>query len=165
MTSIQFSEQLMGMEPSMLSYAYHLRLDREDAKDLVQDTFLKAIMNKDKFVDVGYLKAWTFTIMRNTFINNYRHNTLRKIYCDRTEDSFFINQIKSQEADSPDSAYSYKEIYQSIDKLNDKLRVPFKMYITGLKYREIAESTNTRVGTVKSRIFMARKVLMNFLSE
>jgi RNA polymerase sigma factor (sigma-70 family) len=163
MTTTQFSQQLVGLEQSLLKYAFHLRLDSDDARDLVQDTFLKAILNRDKFVDDGYLKAWTFTIMRNTFINNYRHNVMRRTLCDRTDESFYINQTKSPASDNPDSAYSFKEINKSIEQLKDKLRIPFKLYVEGYKYKEIADTTRLKVGTVKSRIFLARKALMNHL--
>ena len=163
MTATEFTTQLMDLEQSLLKYAYRLRLDKSDAKDLVQETFLKAILSRDKFVDTGYLKAWTITIMRNTFINNYRHNVLHNSHCDRTEDSFFINQTKSSGADNPDSVYTVKEINKSIEQLKDKFRVPFKMYIEGYKYKEIADTAKLKIGTVKSRIFLARKVLMNQL--
>jgi len=164
MTATQFCEQLVGLEATLLKYAFHLRLDNDDARDLVQETFLKAILNREKFVDDGYLKAWTFTIMRNTFINNYRHNVMQKTSCDRTEESFYINQTKSSASDNPDSVYSFKEINKSIEQLKDKLKIPFKMYIEGYKYKEIADTTKLKVGTVKSRIFLARKVLMNHLT-
>lgn len=165
MTALEFCDQLLGLEQSLLKYAYHLRLDKADAKDLVQETFLKAILNREKFVDTGYLKAWTFTILRNTFINNYRHNVLQNTYCDRTDDSFFVNQKKAPSSDTPDSAYSFIEINQSIEQLNVKFRVPFKMYIEGYKYKEIAETIKLKLGTVKSRIFLAKKLLMNQLNK
>jgi RNA polymerase sigma-70 factor (ECF subfamily) len=165
MNATTFGRQLLDLEQSLLKYAYHLRPDLADAKDLVQETFLKAILSRDKFVDSGYLKAWTFTILRNTFINNYRHTALQKTRCDRTDESFFINQTRSSAADNPDSVYSAKEITHNIDQLKDNLKVPFKMYIAGYKYREIADSINLKVGTVKSRIFLARKVLMNRLCD
>ena len=165
MTAIEFCEQLLNLEHSLLKYAYRLRLNRTDAKDLVQETFLKVLMSRDKFVDTGYLKAWTFTIMRNTFINNYRHNILQNTCCDSTDESFFINQKKSSGSDDPDSAYSVIEITHSIEQLNDKFRIPFKMYIEGYKYKEIADTVNLKIGTVKSRIFLARKVLMNHLRK
>jgi RNA polymerase sigma-70 factor (ECF subfamily) len=161
MNATEFTTQLLDLEQSLLKYASHLRLDNSDARDLVQETFLKAILSRDKFVDTGYLKAWTITIMRNTFINNYRHNVLHNSHCDRTEDSFFINQTKSSGSDNPDSVYTVKEINKSIEQLKDKFRVPFKMYVAGFKYREIADTINLKVGTVKSRIFLARKLLMN----
>lgn len=165
MTTTEFCVQLVNLEGSLLKYANQLRLDNSDAKDLIQETFLKAILNRDKFVDTGFLKAWTLTIMRNTFINNYRHNAMQKTYCDRVDESSFINMTKSSCSENPDSVYSYKEITQSIEQLKDKYRVPFKMYVDGFKYREIADTTNLKVGTVKNRIFLARKALMNQLTR
>jgi RNA polymerase sigma-70 factor, ECF subfamily len=164
MNSIDFSEQLLGMEKSLQKYAYRLTSDNAEARDLVQDTFLKAILNREKFIDKGFLKAWTFTIMRNTFINNYRHTTLQNTRCDRQDDSFQTIQTISSDSDSPDSAYSVIEINQKIDLLKDTFRVPFKMYIAGFRYKEIADRINLNLGTVKSRIFLARKILMNQLS-
>jgi RNA polymerase sigma-70 factor (ECF subfamily) len=165
MNATEFTAQLLDLEQSLLKYACHLRLDNSDARDLVQETFLKAILSRDKFVDTGYLKAWTITIMRNTFINNYRHNVLHNTHCDRIDESFLINQTKASGADNPDSVYTVKEINKSIEQLKDKFRVPFKMYVAGFKYREIADTINLKVGTVKSRIFLARKLLMNQLER
>ena len=164
MTSIEFSQQLLDMEQSLQKYAYRLTLDNADSRDLVQETFLKAILNRDKFVDNGYLKAWIFTIMRNTFINRYRHNALQNAYCDRPEELFKIMQTKSSDSENPDSAYSVIEISQKIEQLKENFRVPFKMYIAGYRYREIADKINLNIGTVKSRIFLARKILMSQLS-
>jgi len=165
MTAIEFCDQLLDLEPSLLKYAYHLRLSNSDAKDLVQETFLKILSSREKFVDNGYLKAWTFTIMRNTFINNYRRNVLQKTYYDRTYESFLINQTIASGSDNPDSAYSVTELTQSIAQLNVKFRVPFKMYIEGYKYSEISDKIKLKLGTVKSRIFLARKLLMNQLNR
>lgn len=159
-----FYEQLIDLEQSLLKYASHLRLDNSDAKDLVQETYLKAILNRDKFVNTGYLKAWAITIMKNTFINNYRHNLMHNNYYDRIDESSFINQIKSSGSDDPDAVYTVGEINKCIERLRDKFRVPFKMYIAGYRYREIADTFNLRIGTVKSRIFLARKILMTQLT-
>lgn len=161
MTAIEFSDQLVDLEPSLLKYAYHLRLSNSDAKDLVQETLLKILSKRDQFVDTGYLKAWSFTIMRNTFINNYRRNVLHKTHCYRIDESFLSNQTVASGSDNPDSTYSFIELTQSIEQLNVKFRVPFKMYIEGYKYSEIADTIKLKLGTVKSRIFLARKLLMN----
>jgi RNA polymerase sigma-70 factor (ECF subfamily) len=164
MEANEFYNQLLNLEQSLMNYAYRLKLGNDDARDLVQETYLKALLNREKFVDNGYLKAWTITIMRNTFINNYRHNVLHNTHCDRTEESFYINQTKCSGSDNPDSIYSVTEITKNIEQLKDKFRVPFKMYVAGYRYREIANTINLNIGTVKSRIFLARKVLMNNLS-
>jgi RNA polymerase sigma-70 factor, ECF subfamily len=164
MEANEFYNQLLNLEQSLMNYAYRLKLGNDDARDLVQETYLKALLNRNKFVDNGYLKAWTITIMRNTFINNYRHNVLHNTHCDRTEESFYINLTKCSGSDNPDSIYSVTEITKNIEQLKDKFRVPFKMYVAGYRYREIANTINLNIGTVKSRIFLARKVLMNQLS-
>jgi RNA polymerase sigma factor (sigma-70 family) len=164
MEANEFYNQLLDLEQSLMNYAYRLKLGNDDARDLVQETYLKALLNRNKFVDNGYLKAWTITIMRNTFINNYRHNVLHNTHCDRTEESFYINLTKCSGSDNPDSIYSVTEITKNIEQLKDKFRVPFKMYVAGYRYREIANTINLNIGTVKSRIFLARKVLMNQLS-
>ncbi|MGC1389533.1 MAG: RNA polymerase sigma factor [Bacteroidales bacterium] len=158
---IEFSEQLSGLEQSLMKYAYHLKLSNDDARDLVQETFLKALLSREKYVDTGFLKAWTMTIMRNTFINSYRHNVLHNTHCDRTDEEYYINQTKCSGSDDPDSVYSVMEITKSIEQLKGKFRVPFKMYVAGYRYREIADKFNLNLGTVKSRIFLARKVLIN----
>ena len=160
MTAIEFSEQLLSMESSLLKYANRFKLGYADSRDLVQETFLKAILNRDKFVDNGFFKAWTYTIMRNTFINNYRHNVLHKIHSDRTDESLSARQILSPDSDNPDSSYSENEINQKIGQLKDNFRIPFQMYIAGYKYREIADAVNLNIGTVKSRIFLTKKLLM-----
>jgi RNA polymerase sigma-70 factor (ECF subfamily) len=165
MTAIEFSEQLLDLERSLLKFAYRLSLNNTDAKDLLQETFLKVLMSWDKFVNNGNLKAWTFTIMKNTFINNYRHIVRQNTYCDHTNESFFINQIKSSGSDNPDSAFSVLEITQNIELLTDKFRIPLKMYIDGYRYKEIADALSLKIGTVKSRIFLSRKQMMNQLSR
>lgn len=159
MSENEFGKQLMGLEKGLFTYARSLKLNTDDAKDLVQETFLKAILNRDKYADKGYLKAWTISIMRNTFINNYRRNTLINAKTDHTTDSYLINQSTAVAPENPDSAYSLKEISNSIEQLNKKFRIPFRMYIDGYKYKEIAEKTKVNIGTVKSRIFFARKLL------
>ncbi len=161
MTAIEFSEQLLGMESSLLKYANRFKLGYADSQDLVQETFLKAILNRDKFVDNGFFKAWTYTIMRNTFINSYRHNLLHDIHPDRIDDSLSARLIISPDSYNPDSSISVNEINQKIGKLKDNFREPFQMYLAGYKYREIADAINLNIGTVKSRIFLAKKQLMH----
>jgi RNA polymerase sigma-70 factor (ECF subfamily) len=110
------------------------------------------------------MKAWTISIMRNTFINNYRRNTLVSQKADQTDESYFINLTTSVAQENPDSEYSFKEITNNIELLNKKFRIPFKMYVEGYKYKEISETMKVKIGTVKSRIFFARKELKDQLS-
>jgi RNA polymerase sigma-70 factor, ECF subfamily len=164
MTSIEFCSQLLSLETCMLKFAYRLNLKRADAKDLVQDTYLRVLMSQNKYVDNQKFKAWTLTIMKNTFLDNYRRS-LRKIsYSDNINESSIIIKSETAASDNPDSVYSAEEITQSIEKLNEKFRIPFKMFINGYKYTEIADELNLKIGTVKSRIFLSRKQLMTQLN-
>ena|SRR5664279_1295523 len=165
MTEVKFTEQLLEMEQSLTKYATHFKLGSADSRDLVQETYLKAILNREKFVDNRYLKAWVFTIMRNTFINNYRQNLLHKTFYEHDDESFSFKQTMTSDSTNPDSALSVIEINQKIEQLRECFREPFKMYIAGFRYKEIAEKININIGTVKSRIFLARKLLISQLNN
>jgi RNA polymerase sigma-70 factor (ECF subfamily) len=160
MTSIEFCSNLLSLEQSLLRYAYRLNLKRADAKDLVQETYLRVLINREKYVDNKKFKSWAFTIMKNTFVDSYRRSQRRNINSDQITENYFINVAEPVGSDNPDSAFHASEISQNIDNLNDKLRVPFKMYVDGYKYTEIADELNMKIGTVKNRIFMSRKQLM-----
>jgi len=157
--AVEFGSQLIKLKESLMRFAFSLTGNKDDTHDLVQETFLKALTHSDKFVDESNLKAWTSTIMKNIFINNYRLNIRQNIYRDQTKESFFINQKTSACRDDPASVYSVLEITRNIEQLKDKFRIPFKMHINGYKYREIANELDLNIGTVKSRIFNSRKQL------
>jgi RNA polymerase sigma factor (sigma-70 family) len=163
MTAIEFQYKLTGLKDNLQYFAYTLTSNQEDAKDLVQDTFLKALLNRDKFEDDTNMKAWTFTIMKNTFINNYRRNLRTNALIDTTEDLYYLNLPKEAGIPSPESQLSLKDIQKTVSKLDDDQRVPFEMHTQGYKYKEIADSLQISIGTVKSRIFFGRKKMMDDL--
>lgn len=146
-------------------YAISLTYNQEDANDLVQDTYLKIMQYEDYFKDGTNLKAWCYTIMRNTFINQYRRNQKYKLVFDTTDDlSYWENSI-SNTSDSADINYSVSEINKQIQSLSEEKRKPLEMYIDGYKYKEIADEMNLSIGTVKSRIFFSRQQLMKQLED
>jgi len=165
MTPHEFNNNLIGMKTNLQRFALSLTYDRDTALDLVQDTYLKAITNKDKFVDYTNLKAWVFTIMKNTFINNYRRNTKENTIIDGTKDLYYLNQPHDKGFISPESNFSEAEIEKAIDSLDDEFRIPFRMHIDGFKYKEIADELGLKIGTVKSRIFFTRQKLMHLLKD
>lgn len=165
MTALEFNHQLISLEDKLSRFALSLTANREDAKDLLQETMLKAIAYRDQFVQYTNLKAWTYTIMKNTFINNYRRNIRQNTTFDNTKDLYFLNQNRDTQNVSPDSTYSTQEISRVIDSLDDDFRVPFKMHTEGYKYKEIAQKLDLKIGTVKSRIFFTRKKLMEALKD
>lgn len=110
MTAIEFRYKLIDMQKSLMRFAYSLTGNKDDAKDLVQETSLRSLKYCDKFIHEFNFKAWTFTIMKNTFINAYRKSIIQNIYRDQSEESFLINQTKSAFSENPESTYSVLEM-------------------------------------------------------
>ncbi|HAX92394.1 MAG TPA: RNA polymerase subunit sigma [Bacteroidales bacterium] len=165
MTAQEFNSSLIEMKSNLQRFAMSLTSDRDTALDLVQDTYLKAITYKEKFVDYTNLKAWVFTIMKNTFINNYRRNVKENTIIDGTQDLYYLNMPHDKGFISPESNYAQGEIEKAIESLSDEFRIPFKMHIEGFKYHEIGDKLGLKIGTVKSRIFFTRQKLMHMLSD
>lgn len=165
MTAIQFNNRLLSLQDRLLFFAYSLTSNDDDARDLLQETLLKALMYKNQFADNTNFKAWVFTIMKNTFINSYRRNQKSRRAFDGTEDSINLAQNKIKTSETPDSHISVQEMEQKIEQLDDDFRVPFKMHTDGFKYKEIAEELDLPLGTVKSRIFFTRKKLQEALAQ
>lgn len=165
MTSFEFNNRLIGMKPILQRYAMRLTTDRDNALDLVQDTYLKAIAHRDKFADYSNLKSWVFTIMKNTFINDYRRNVVKNSFLNSSQDLHYINVPHEKGYPSPESTYNASEIEKAIDSLCDEFRIPFRMHLEGFKYREIADNLNLKMGTVRSRIFFSRQKLMAILKD
>lgn len=165
MTAVEFNYQLTNLSGNLQRFALSLTSNSEDAKDLLQETFAKAITYRDKFEDNTNLKAWTFTIMKNTFINNYRRNVKANTTFDNTDDLYYLNLNSQATNQTPDSEFSVKEIKRNINELSDDFRLPFMMHTQGYKYKEIADKLDLKIGTVKSRIFFTRKKLMEKLKD
>lgn len=162
---MEFNNELINMEDSLERFALSLTSNREEAKDLLQETYLKALTYREKFVEFTNLKAWAYTIMKNTFINNYRKSVRENTTVDNTKDLYYLNNSKESHLERPDSEYSIGEINKAIDKLDDDFKVPFRMHTEGYKYKEIADKLDLKIGTVKSRIFFTRKKLMDSLQD
>jgi RNA polymerase sigma-70 factor, ECF subfamily len=163
MTKIEFNHKLIDLQKRLLKYAYNLTLNKDDAQDLVQETSLKVLKYCDKFSSGSNFNAWVYTIMKNTFINNYRRSEHYNIFSDQNNEGFFMSCIKAPNSYDPDSIYSFKELEESIEELNEKLKLPFQMHHNGFKYSEIAKKLDLNIGTVKSRIFFSRKTLIKQL--
>ncbi|MDE6417788.1 MAG: RNA polymerase sigma factor [Duncaniella sp.] len=165
MASQEFQTKLMALQANMLNFAYMLTSDRDNAYDLLQDTTLKALDNEDKYAENTNFKGWVFTIMRNIFINNYRRATRNATVVDQTEDLYHLNLSQDSGLATPEGSYAASEITDAINAMSDDYRVPFSMHVAGYKYNEIAEKMNLPLGTVKSRIFFARKKLQDRFAD
>ncbi len=160
-----FQENLMKLQDNLLNFAYKLTSNRDDAYDLLQDTTLKALDNEEKYADNTNFKGWVFTIMRNLFINNYRRNSRAATIVDTTDNLYHLNLSQDSGLESPEESYGAQEITAAIGEFTDEYRIPFSMHVAGYKYSEIAEEMNLPLGTVKSRIFFARKKLQERFSN
>ena len=165
MTAIEFNTRILQERPSLNHFALSLTRNAEDALDLIQDTYVKAITYREKFEDSTNLKAWLFTIMKNTFINAYRKNTKTKQLISKGDEVALNRAFKQNSYDHSESRMNTKEIVKHIDALDDHYKVPFARYYSGYKYEEIASELQLPLGTIKSRIFIARKMLMGTLKH
>ena len=165
MNSLKFQDRLLGLQDNLLNFAYMLTANREEAKDLLQDTTLKALDNEDKYIDNVNFKGWVFTIMRNIFINNYRRVVRNQTIIDQTEDLYHLNLPQDSGFASPEGSFTVKEITTAINSFSEEYRIPFSMHVAGYKYNEIAEKMDLTWGTVKSRIFFARQRLQEMLKD
>jgi RNA polymerase sigma factor (sigma-70 family) len=138
--------------------------DKEESHDLVQDTLLRALLYKDKFKEDTNLKGWLFTIMRNTFINQYRKDKRAKTLHDNTKELFYLNVEDTHTFNKPERNFEYNDIWLKVNELREEFLTPFKMHTSGYKYHEIAEHLKIPVGTVKNRIFHARKEIQKKLA-
>lgn len=160
-----FQKQLLDLQDNMLNFAFILTADREEARDLLQDTTLKVLDNQEKYTDNTNFKGWVFTIMRNIFINNYRRMVRNQTMVDKTEDLYHLSMPQESGFMTPEGAFNVKEITKVINNFPDEYRIPFSMHVAGYKYNEIAEKMNLPLGTVKSRIFFARQKLQSILKD
>jgi RNA polymerase sigma-70 factor (ECF subfamily) len=164
MTAIQFQKKILGIQKNMYSFAMMLTSNRYDAEDLLQETTLRVLDNQDKYVDNVNFKGWVLTIMRNIFINNYRKELRSQVMIDQTGDLRHLNVSEGSRYESPEEALTIKEIKFVINRLNEELKIPFSMYLDGYKYSEISDKLSLPLGTVKSRIFFARRELQRNLT-
>lgn len=158
MSTLEFNELLVTSENYLKPFAITLTHDHDSASDLMQETLYKAFANRDKYNLGTNIKAWLYTIMRNIFINDYRRRAIHPIvYNDFSADTAYHGEARVGNAG--ESILKEKEIKTAIYNLQSIFRNPFLLYIEGYKYHEIANMYGEPIGTIKSRIHFARKIL------
>jgi RNA polymerase sigma factor (sigma-70 family) len=163
MRNIPFNLEINDHKSALENFAFAFTKNTDDANDLVQDTFLKAIRYSDLYKQGTNMRGWLYTIMRNTFINNYRSTIRRRDVLDTTEELQSYQLIKSASKNQAEGTLISDDINKALDHLTEAYKVPFLKFFEGFKYHEIAEELDIPIGTVKTRIFMARKMLMSKL--
>ena len=164
MTTANFNSRIQKIDNLLFGFAMKLTNNRDNAKDLYQETVFRAFKNKDRFTVGTNFKAWVTTIMRNSFINNYRKKKTRNKIETPIEDMMYALKDKVIGAKA-ESNMMTTELNRMIDELKDSYRIPFTMFLKGYQYNEIAEHMDLPMGTVKSRIFFARKQLKSTVTE
>lgn len=159
------ADYLVANQKPLWQSAFYLTKNEDDASDLTQSVFLKALCNFEKFTDSTNLGGWLYTIMRNLFINQCRRADQVRISRSDKEYETAPNDLMYGTTESADSRCTMQDIEHAIDILNKEYSIPFRMYVSGYKYQEIADKMNIPLGTVKSRIFIARKKAQAYLTE
>jgi RNA polymerase sigma factor (sigma-70 family) len=161
------------MVPHMsLLYNYAVRLTNnvDDAKDLIQDTYLKAYRFIDKYERDTNAKAWLFRILKNSFINKYRKNSRTPQQVEYTEVEDYVELMKSDYAPTTDLRNDIfdnvlgDDVMRAMESLNEEFRTIIILSdIEEMTYEEIAEILDIPLGTVRSRLHRARKVMQDKL--
>lgn len=159
MSTIEFNQMLLKNTEFLKPFAITLTRDNETAKDLIQETMYRALANKDKYNVGTNIKAWLYTIMRNIFINNYRRKAKQNTIFDKTANDFLLDHNQSAVANKAETTLNLKDIETAVYNLPDIFRNPFMLYFEGYKYHEISDMLKEPLGTIKSRIHFARKLL------
>jgi RNA polymerase sigma-70 factor (ECF subfamily) len=159
MVSSEFNQLLIQNADFLKPFAATLTKDQETAKDLLQETMYRALANQEKYSVGTKVKAWLYTIMRNIFINNYRRKSKQNTIFDNSSNDFLIDYQQKSIPNDAESNLRVKEIQKAIFELPDIFKQPFMLYFEGFKYHEIADILQEPLGTIKSRIHFARRLL------
>ncbi|RZM01703.1 MAG: RNA polymerase sigma factor [Pedobacter sp.] len=163
MKDINFNDAVCTHRSCLEAFAMKFTQDVEDANDLVQDTLIKAIRYHHLYKTGTNLRGWLYTIMKNTFINDYRRGSRKNAIIQNTEEFTPLHLSRSATGNMGENKFIMKDIQSALSRLQPEYSVPFLRYFEGYKYHEIAEELDIPIGTVKTRIHMARKELKKYL--
>lgn len=144
--------------PQYRAFAINLTRDEEKAADLLQEAIYLIVKNHQRFVEGTNLHAWIKTIIRNLFISDYRKEKRRREISEAEVPTTNWSH-QSQTANDGETNMAVAEIQEYIDELSPIYRKAFNLYVAGYKYQKIADLTGVPLGTAKSRVFTARRML------
>jgi len=159
MATLDFNQMLLNNAEFLRPFAITLTRDSETAKDLFQETMFRALSNREKYNVGTNIKAWLYTIMRNIFINNYRRKAKQNTVFDNSANEFLLDFNQIATANDAVGNINMKEVNEAVYNLPEIFKNPFLLYYDGFKYQEIADMLGEPIGTIKSRIHFARKLL------
>jgi RNA polymerase sigma-70 factor, ECF subfamily len=162
----EFEAEAYPHKDILFNFALRTTGDKDDAHDLLQETFMKAFRFWDKYEKGTNIRAWLFRIMKNSYINRYRKETREPGMVDYDDVENFYDLIRDDSTDSNDlqkKMYSNMlsdEVTEALQSLPEDFRtVVILCDIEGLMYDEISEFLNCPIGTVRSRLHRGRKML------
>ena len=167
-----FEKEFLPHIDSMYNFAYRITFDEDDAKDLVQETYLKAYRFIDSFQEGTNAKAWLFRILKNSFINEFRKKSKEPAKVDYQEVETFYNSEDVDEAITSDLRVEAVQemIGDEVSNALNSLAVDFRTVIIlcdleGFTYEEMAKILDIPIGTVRSRLHRARNLLKEKLKS
>jgi RNA polymerase sigma-70 factor (ECF subfamily) len=166
----KFENETVPHQDALYNYALKIARNADDAQDLLQETYYKAFKNYHQFENGTNSKAWMFMILKNTFINNYRKIKREPVKLDYDEIEDIYENIKSDQAKDNNLDLDFyndlldDELSAALSKIPSKMKEVFLLCdLEGYTYEEIAEITDIPIGTVRSRLHRARKLLQDEL--
>ncbi len=165
MGTIQFTHELGNLHHLLFAFALRLTRNREDAQDLMQETAMRAWRHRDKFTLGTNFRSWVSTILRNTYINRYRKEKTRGHVNESLETFTHVLENKNVIANQGEHDMRIKELGRTFESIGGIYSVPFLMFTYGYEYKEIAKYLQIPIGTVKSRIFLARRKLKDLIGD
>ncbi|OAV46201.1 sigma-70 family RNA polymerase sigma factor [Lewinella sp. 4G2] len=157
MTNQEFTNEVSKLNNLLFSFALRLTRSQQDAQDLMQETKLRAYRHRNKFTVGTNFKSWVSTIMRNTYINQYRKAKSRRHVNQPIENFTYALEGKTAVTNDGEQDVRMMELSKMMDSIGEIYRIPFMMFYRGYEYQEIADHMGIPIGTVKSRIFLARR--------
>lgn len=148
---------------SLKAFAYSFTRNHDDASDLYQDTLIKAFRYFNDFREGTNIKAWLFTIMKNTFINDYRKGARRNAVVSVKGEIECKDMLNHHQQNGALAYFIINDVERMLKLLPDDYLIPFKMHFEGYRYHEIADELAMPLGTIKTRIHVAREMLKKHL--
>lgn len=165
MTDLEFTHKYNELYGLMYAFALRLTNDSVRADDLMQEASYRAFKSKATFRQGTNFKAWLSTILRNTFINNYRKKKVRRVVSEPAENLIHQFDLRFQSNNQGESNLRVEELHRVFSRIDEKYSTPFLMSFQGYMYDEIANELALPVGTVKSRIHTARVKLRSMIQH
>jgi RNA polymerase sigma-70 factor (ECF subfamily) len=169
---LEFEAEAAPQKDILYNFALRTTGNPDDARDLLQETFLKAYRFWDKYEKGTNIRAWLFRIMKNSYINRYRKETREPGMVDYGDVENFYDSIRAESTDTNDLQEKIfgnilgDEVTEALQALPEDFRtVVILADIEGLSYEEIAEFLNCPIGTIRSRLHRGRKILQTQLFD